>query len=656
MRAMTPAVRATTPAVRVATPVVRHSARASKRTARLVEEAQEKAQPDELAELRVQNELLRQQLRHSRSSSVTSETPPAVAADEPAVDGVHSPPAEALSFTMQAPQQVSFTAPQLPATPNTQELLASMLQQMTAAQMTPTGEHQAVTPFLVLGSTLEPKIRAKTWEGAYVELGALASSEPAVAVAVSNTGQQPSISLTTVRARPPGNILEWLRRFATYAAVYLERQATEAPSVLTYMVSIVDMHRRHGAFAWCVYDEKFRRVRVRWCRLCHGTRQIGSWQWMLSTARPAHPSAATLTSSSSNPFGTCVDPTPPAYASPSTAPASAPAPPAASHTCAQAAAGRAIRASRAVWQRAGSRAGPTPRLPTPVHAHRRHHFLSAYTPRLRDTLVQGFTFGFHIPSTKSIQSDHFIYVNNHASSLANSAFTTVKLEHEVAMGRIEGPFLTPTPNVVLSPLGIAPKKVPGEFRLIHDLSFPKGDSVNSHIDRSFMEVHYELLDHCISIIRSLGPNCQIAKADIKDAFRIIPIHPNDHKLLVFSCQGKFNYDKCLPMGCSISCQTFELFANALQWILMSKLHVQFMSHILDDFIFFSPPDSRQSHAGLQAFLSLAHSLNIPLRHDKTVFPTTIISLHGIEVDTASMQMRLPLDKWHDARNKIDTMY
>ena len=249
VRAMTPAVRATTPAVRVATPVVRHSARASKRTARLVEEAQEEAQPDELAELRAQNELLRQQLRRSRSSSVTSETPPAVAADEPAVDGVHSPPAEALSFTTQAPQQVSFAAPQLPATPNTQDLLASVLQQMTAAQMTPTGEHQAVTPFLVLGSTLEPKIRAKIWEGAYVELGALASSEPAVAVAVSNTGQQPSISLTTVRARPPGNILEWLRRFATYAAVYLERHAAEAPSVLTYMVSIVDMHRRHGGFA-----------------------------------------------------------------------------------------------------------------------------------------------------------------------------------------------------------------------------------------------------------------------------------------------------------------------------------------------------------------------------------------------------------------------
>ena len=28
------------------------------------------------------------------------------------------------------------------------------------------------------------------------------------------------------------------------------------------MVNILDMHRRHGGFAWRVYDERFRRVRA----------------------------------------------------------------------------------------------------------------------------------------------------------------------------------------------------------------------------------------------------------------------------------------------------------------------------------------------------------------------------------------------------------
>ena len=78
--------------------------------------------------------------------------------------------------------------------------------------------------------------------------------------------------------------------------------------------------------------------------------------------------------------------------------------------------------------------------------------------------------------------------------------------------------------------------------------------------------------------------------------------------------------------------------------------------ILDDFIFFGPSNSPQCHTSLQAFLILAKSLNIPLRTGKTVYPTTLVSLHDIEVDTAQMQMRLPQDKLLDARLKIDSVY
>ena len=84
---------------------------------------------------------------------------------------------------------------------------------------------------------------------------------------------------------------------------------------------------------------------------------------------------------------------------------------------------------------------------------------------------------------------------------------------------------------------------PSEYRLIHDLSFPKGNRVNSNIDRAYSQVHHELLDNCILIVRRSGVWCQIAKADIKDAFRILPIHPDDYRLLRFSLDGKFYHDK-----------------------------------------------------------------------------------------------------------------
>ena len=228
-------------------------------------------------------------------------------------------------------------------------------------------------------------------------------------------------------------------------------------------------------------------------------------------------------------------------------------------------------------------------LPTPVLRHRLAASLVGHAKVKRDRLLQGFSFGFRIPSTfTGTTRTHFPL--NHLSALQHRAFVTAKLAQEAAAGRNAGPFHSPSPpGVMLPPLGVVDKKVPGQFRLIHDLSFPKGDSVNSHIAKLHSEVHYELLDDCVTIIREIGPGCLVAKADIKDAFRIIPIHPADHRLLGMSWQGQFYVDRCLPMGCSTSCRTFEHFAQALQWILATKFRVPYLSHILDDLLFSTPP-------------------------------------------------------------------
>ena len=81
-----------------------------------------------------------------------------------------------------------------------------------------------------------------------------------------------------------------------------------------------------------------------------------------------------------------------------------------------------------------------------------------------------------------------------------------------------------------------------------------------------------------------------------------------------------------------------------------------MSHILDDFIFFGPFGSSKCATVLESSATLADSLNIPLRTDKTVLPSRVVFLHGIEIDTNHMQMRLPHDKPLDARSKIDGAY
>lgn len=268
------------------------------------------------------------------------------------------------------------------------------------------------------------------------------------------------------------------------------------------------------------------------------------------------------------------------------------------------------------------------------------------------TLIDGFTFGFPIPSSKDTSSA--TPPRNHNSALSQPNEVQKKLRAELDAGRISGPFQTPPfTNFVSSPLGLVPKSDGVSFRLIHDLSYPPKDSVNSHIDPTLTSVNYETLDHCVAIAQRIGRNALIAKADIQDAFRLLPIHPVSYNLLGFTWDGAFYYDKCLPMGCSVSCQLFEAFATSIQWILTQKLNVPFISHILDDFIFFGPSSSNTCYNSLQSFLLLSQSLRIPVKESKTVLPSTSVQLHGITLDTEQMCLILPPDKVETAIRKLE---
>jgi hypothetical protein len=76
----------------------------------------------------------------------------------------------------------------------------------------------------------------------------------------------------------------------------------------------------------------------------------------------------------------------------------------------------------------------------------------------------------------------------------------------------------------------------------------------------------------------------LAKTDIQNAFRIIPMCPQDYDLLGIFLQGKFYCDRAMPMGCASSCRTFETFSTALQWVAQKHLNIAHLIHILDDYL------------------------------------------------------------------------
>ena len=105
------------------------------------------------------------------------------------------------------------------------------------------------------------------------------------------------------------------------------------------------------------------------------------------------------------------------------------------------------------------------------------------------------------------------------------------------------------------------------------------------------------------------------------------------------------------MGVSHACRTFELLSQALRWICQHKFHISHMSHILDDFIFFGKtlPDC---HSSLSRFFELSNMVNLPIKQSKTVFPSTTVTLHGIEVDKVNQTLALPPDKVTSLRQKL----
>ena len=221
---------------------------------------------------------------------------------------------------------------------------------------------------------------------------------------------------------------------------------------------------------------------------------------------------------------------------------------------------------------------------------RLNFFLTGYHPPLRQFLVNGFSYGFRVGfvgERRAAQSP------NLKSALEQPQAVRRTFRKELETGRIRGPFPRPPfREFVCSPLGIVPKKVLSEFRLIQRLSYPCGSSVNDYIPERTSSVHYASISDAITVIKQLGAGCFMAKTDIKSAFRIIPIDPSDFPLLGMKWDKQFYYDVCLPMGLSSACAISEAFSSSLEWISVHHFGASGVLHILDDFLFIAKTETK----------------------------------------------------------------
>ena len=211
---------------------------------------------------------------------------------------------------------------------------------------------------------------------------------------------------------------------------------------------------------------------------------------------------------------------------------------------------------------------------------------------------------------------------------------------------------TAAPMAHISRFGVIPKAhQPNKWRLIVDLSHPKGGSVNDGIPRDLCSMSYITVDEAIEAVLKLGRGTLLAKIDIKNAFRLIPVHPAIRHRLAMEWNDSIFIDTCLPFGLPSAPKLFNILSDLLEWILQRQ-GVTFLLHYLDDFLTIGPPRSPACQNNLELLVQVSKMLGIPLATEKVEGPDTALEFMGIVLDTTRMEVRLPEDKLARIRTTI----
>ena len=205
------------------------------------------------------------------------------------------------------------------------------------------------------------------------------------------------------------------------------------------------------------------------------------------------------------------------------------------------------------------------------------------------------------------------------------------------------------PRLQVNPFGVIPKKGhPDKWRLIVDLSSPTGQSVNDGITPDLCSLSYASIDDAVRLVISCGHGSMLAKMDLKEAYRAVPVHPVDRPLLAVKWQGTKYIDGALPFGLH---SAPKLFSALLLWIILAN-GVSLAIHYLDDFLFVGPSMSTVCAQSLHRALTLCKELGVQVAPEKTEGPATVLTFLGIEIDTVARQLRLPSDKLQRLRSTL----
>ncbi len=272
----------------------------------------------------------------------------------------------------------------------------------------------------------------------------------------------------------------------------------------------------------------------------------------------------------------------------------------------------------------------------------------------RYNIVRYMTFGWPISSQGDTGSSEI--PKNHKGAVEFLPEIRDYLEKELQNNAVLGPFKSNPFECAAkySPLNTRPKP-DGSRRVILDLSCPRGNSVNSSIDKHFymgeeIELRFPKVDNLVEQILRLGPFCVAYKRDLKKFYRNLPVCLRDIPKLGYCVDGDIYFDRVLPMGMVSSAFVAQSVSSAIGWIFEHKKGKTPPVVYIDDFAAANHKDIADREFNELAILF--KQLGVPESEAKAVAPTHRLVFLGILVDCIKMTIGIDAERLAEIKSEL----
>lgn len=279
--------------------------------------------------------------------------------------------------------------------------------------------------------------------------------------------------------------------------------------------------------------------------------------------------------------------------------------------------------------------------------------------KICDLLEFGFPLGYTGDETcfDGLSTKHLWKFKNHkgAEEYPNSLLSY--LEKESKNKAILGPFKDNpfSSNIKISPLNTVPKRNTSERRIILDLSFPKGNSINDFISKDFylgenIDLVYPKVDDFVQLIKQKGKGCLLFKTDLRRAYRQLPICPSSYNLVSYVWKKHIFCDTVLSMGSRSSAFCCQRFTNAITFI-MFKIGIWVLNY-LDDLA--SAEIKENAVFAFKTLQAVLKKCGIEEAQDKACPPSTIMTFVGVLFNTDTMTIEITPERLLELHDLLKT--